>query len=207
MRKITDLWSHSDDPKLEPKLEAVLARLCEKRGPLFKTQAVKLPYLVDVVATHVLGHPITEGSHQTWEHGVVTKEVFAFIKHSSKTKPFRIVDHEYSESGKKIELDGPAPDILTEEEKEIVDFVADQYGPLTPEQLGTLTKALNTEYAPEEWGENGRALVDENAYARLSESWINFYQCLPGLDLDDRSQWGEPIEDNPLEHLERALDG
>ncbi len=50
----------SRGPTLDPKLKAVLARLCEKRGSLFKTQAVKLPYLVDVVATHVLGESITQ---------------------------------------------------------------------------------------------------------------------------------------------------
>ncbi|MDA2937176.1 Panacea domain-containing protein [Acidobacteria bacterium AH-259-A15] len=199
-------WRSQDDPELDPKLEAVLARLCERRGPLFKTQAVKLPYLVDVVATHVIGKPITEGSHETWEHGVVTKEVFMFMKHSSSTKPFKITPHEYSEGGQKIEFDGPALSILTEEETEIVDFVADHYGNLSPEQLGILTKALNTEFTPEEWGENGRALVDENAYARLSEGWQDFYRCLPGLDLDDESQWGDPIEDDPLKHLRQALD-
>ncbi|MDA2924118.1 Panacea domain-containing protein [Acidobacteria bacterium AH-259-L09] len=194
-------------PELDPKLEAVLARLCEKRGSLFKTQAVKLPYLVDVVATHVLGKSITEGTHQTWELGVVTKEVFRFMEHPpSNTKPFKMVPHEYSEGGKKIVLDGDPPATLTDEEKEIVDFVAEHYGNLTSDQLGTLTKALNTEFAPEEWGENGMALVDENAYARLSEGWQDFYKCLPTLDLDDESQWGDPIEDNPLEHLRQALD-
>ncbi len=204
--KFANLWPGSKDPQLDPKLEAVLARLCERHGPLFKTQAVKLPYLVDVVATHVIGKPITEGSHETREHGVVTKEVFRFMKHSASTTPFKITPHEYSEGGQKIELDGPAPDILTEEEIEIVDFVADQYGNYSPEQLGILTKALNTEFAPEEWGENGEALVDENAYARLFEGWQDFYRCLPTLDLDDRSQWSGPIEDNPLEHLRKALD-
>ena len=208
MRKKMDIrrWLTSGGPTLDPKLEAVLARLCEKRGSLFKTQAVKLPYLVDVVATHVLGQPITEGSHETWNLGVVTKEVYRFMSHSSSPKPFKIEKHEYSEGALKIKLTGTPPDILTEEEIAIVDFVADRYGNLPSEQLWILTKALNTEFAPEEWGENGRASVDENAYARLSEGWQDFYRCLPTLDLDDRSQWSGPIEDNPLEHLRKALD-
>ena len=204
--KISNFWPGSKEPQLDPKLEAVLARLCEKRGSLFKTQAVKLPYLVDVVATHVLGQPITEGSHETWNLGVVTKEVYRFMTHSSNLKPFKIEKHEYSEGGQKIELAGTPQSILTDEEIEIVDFVADHYGNLPSEQLGILTKALNTEFAPEEWGENGRALVDENAYARLSEGWQDFYRCLPTLDLYDQSQWGDPIEDDPLDHLKQALD-
>ena len=39
---------------MNPKLSAVLARLCERLGPLFSTQAVKLPYLVDVGSGLVL---------------------------------------------------------------------------------------------------------------------------------------------------------
>ena len=66
--------------------------------------------------------------------------------------------------------------------------------------------ATRPEIAPEEWGSNRKAVVDENAYARLSEGWQEFYRCLPDLDLDDKSQWGDPIEDNPREHLKQALD-
>src|SRR5436305_431780 len=94
---------------MNPKLTAVLARLCERLGPLFSTQAVKLPYLVDVIANQVLGQPIANGTYQTWEHGVVAKEVFRFIKHEVREKTaadalFRVEPHPYSESGKRIAL-------------------------------------------------------------------------------------------------------
>ena len=45
---------------LPDKLKAVLARLCEQLGPITRTKAVKLPYLVDVVANQVLGHAILQ---------------------------------------------------------------------------------------------------------------------------------------------------
>ena len=64
---------------MNPRMTAVLARLCEQLGPLFKTQAVKLPYLVDVVAKSVLGHTIANGTYQAWEHGVVAREVYRFM--------------------------------------------------------------------------------------------------------------------------------
>ena len=58
---------------LPPKLEAVLIRL-GRAATLNVTQAVKLPYLMDVIAVHVLGRRITEASHKTWDKGIVTNE-------------------------------------------------------------------------------------------------------------------------------------
>lgn len=74
------------DAGMNPRLTAVLSRLCERLGPLFKTQAVKLPYLVDVVAGSVLGHAIADGTYQTWEHGVVAKEVYRFIQRAGAAR-------------------------------------------------------------------------------------------------------------------------
>ena len=125
---------------MNPKLTAVLARLCERLGPLFSTQAVKLPYLVDVMANHLLGQPIANGTYQTWEHGVVAKEVFRFIKHGARETAadalFRIEPHSYSESGKRIALSGTVDlrSALTPEEIAVIDFVADEYGHIAPEQ-------------------------------------------------------------------------
>ena len=53
------------------KLILVLERICERLGSVNKTQAVKLPYLVDTVAARVLGRPITSAAYETWRHGVV----------------------------------------------------------------------------------------------------------------------------------------
>src|SRR4051812_44426009 len=73
-----------DPPKpLPPKLEAVLIRLA-KIGPINMTHAVKLPYLVDVVANHVLGKPITEGHHEAWKWGVVTSEAWRYLSDADK---------------------------------------------------------------------------------------------------------------------------
>lgn len=50
---------------LPPKLAAVMVRLAKGAGPagLPPSHLATLPYLIDVVATHVLGRPITEGTH------------------------------------------------------------------------------------------------------------------------------------------------
>src|SRR5215210_2506504 len=164
---------------MNPKLTAVLARLCERLGPLFSTQAVKLPYLVDVVANQVLGQPIGNGTYQTWEHGVVAKEVFRFIKHGSGAGTlFRDEPHLYSESGKLISL-AESVDLrsaMTQEELAIIDFVADEYGHIAPEQLGYLTKRLNTEMPPEAWGTNRTAAINEDAFLRLSPEWQDLCQ-------------------------------
>jgi len=180
---------------LPPKLEAVLARLCERLGPMTKTRAVKLPYLVDVVARHTLGRRITEGTHQTWDYGVVTREAYRFFTHESGEPLFKVDPHPFSEGGVLISL-GQAPSPSLEgEEREIVDHVADLYGQMDAGQLGTLTKALNTELEASAWGSNHDAEVGEDAYARLADGWQALYERLPRLDLTDESQWGEPIED------------
>lgn len=186
------------------KLEAVLARLCETAGPLVKTKAVKLPYLVDVVAQHVLGRRITEGSHQTWDYGVVTREVYRLITHGRNNPLFRIRPHQFSESGQQIELSGPNPTRLSDDEREVVDFVADTYAGLDAGRLGTLTKSLNTHLDLEAWGSNQEAAVDEDAYARLSESWQRLYAQASDLDFADRAQWLETVDD-PGEFVRKTL--
>lgn len=179
---------------LPPKLEAVLARLCERLGPMTKTKAVKLPYLVDVVARHALGRRITEGTHQTWDYGVVTREAYRFFTLETGKPLFKVEPHHYSEGGVLISLNQPPPS-MEEEEREIVDHVAELYGEMDAGQLGILTKALNTELEAGAWGSNHEAEVGEDAYARLADGWQALYERLPRLDLTDESQWGEPIED------------
>lgn len=195
---------------MSPKLSAVLARLCERLGPLFSTQAVKLPYLVDVVAKHLLGYAIADGTYQTWEHGVVTKEVFRFIKHEASGDPvFRVEAHSYSESGKRISL-AAGPEIvstLSPDELAVVDFIADEYGHIAPEQLGYLTKRLNTEIPAETWGTNASAAVTEETFLRLNPEWQNLCERISGVDLDDRTKWSEPINADPMAYFMRALNG
>ncbi|HVR95690.1 MAG TPA: Panacea domain-containing protein [Thermoanaerobaculia bacterium] len=195
---------------MNPRLTAVLARLCERLGLIFSTQAVKLPYLVDVVALQVLGQPIANGTYQTWEHGVVAKEVFRFIKHEAHDDPrFRVEPHFYSESGKQIRLaEGVAlGSVLSPEEIAIIDFVADEYGHIPPEQLGYLTKRLNTEVPAEAWGSNRAAAMNEDAFLRLSPAWQSLCERISEQDLDDRSRWSEPIQEDPLAAFTKALNG
>jgi uncharacterized phage-associated protein len=191
---------------LEPKLEAVLARLSQRLGPLMKTNAVKLPYLVDVVAAHALGRRITEATHQTWEHGVVAREVWVFITHGKGGRRFVVEPHSYSEGGQLIRFQGDPLESLTAEEQEVVDYVADHYGHLSPTSLGYLTKSLNPQLSDEEWGSNQEPDVSEDAYAHLSTAWQALWNELPLFDLGDEARWGEPIEDAE-EYVARALGG
>lgn len=192
--------------RLEPKLEAVLAALCVDLGPMFKTQVVKLPYLVDVVANRVLGHPITPGTHQTWEHGVVTREAYRFFSHEDVGPLFTEEKHEYSESGSRFGVapDAPAPK-LSLKERAIVQFVAEEFGDLPPARLGDLTKLMNTELPPRAWGSNTEARTDEVAYLRLQERWQELGERLAALDLEDRELWGERMNESPLTHLRRSF--
>jgi uncharacterized phage-associated protein len=194
--------------RLSPKLEAVLARLCQRLGALATTRAVKLPYLVDVVAAHYLGRPITDGTHQTWDHGVVTNEVWSYIQNGGDIQgPFDVTGHNLNEKGgKQISLGGVPDDELSPDEETIVDLVADNYGRLDADSLGRLTKTLNTHFDKRVWGKNQKAAVNEDAYARLSEGYQAFANRLQHLNFADEKKWGEPI-DNPYEYLRRKLGG
>jgi uncharacterized phage-associated protein len=197
----------SSPSQLPPKLEAVLARLCDQLGPIFKTQAVKLPYLVDVLASRFLDRTITEGRHEAWELGVVTREVYHAISSGKLGPLFAIDEHAYSESGRLVRLREKATMAarLTVDELAIVDYVAACYGRLPAEQLGVLTKLLNTELSSDAWGTNAEALVGPDAAVRLDEGWQRLGRRLPALDLEDRSLWSEPIQDDPIGFLRRSL--
>jgi uncharacterized phage-associated protein len=186
-------------PGIGPKLEAVLARLCERLGSLYKTQAVKLPYLVDVIAAHKLGHRITDATFEAWKQGVVAREAWVGVTYPRADCRFKVEQPEFDE-GWTVTLAGKPAVELSPEELAIVDLVADQYGSMTAQDLGSLTKALNPEIPREQWGSNTQAAVNEDAYARLSESWQSLWRELPFLDLTDPSNWSEPIED-PDEHF------
>src|SRR5262245_52610215 len=193
------------ETRLDPKTEAVLARFCERLGFRYKTQAVKLPYLADVVAKHVLDRRLVDLRFQAWDQGVVAPEIYKFFTHHREPDPvFRVEPAQYSESAVRISLRGAPQRALTDEEREIVDFVADEYGRLPVEQLGRVTKRLNTELPIEKWGSNAEVRIDEEAYLRLSPHWQELYESIAASDLNDQSLWGEPIEDSG-EYLRRAL--
>lgn len=166
--------AHRRRPVLAPKLEAVLARLIAEspNGELAKTQAVKLPYLVDVVAQHVLGHRITSGRYAPWAHGVVATEIYDLITSARfggeplEGTPFEVYEPPGFEDRQTVALMSEAPDLLTEEEAEVVDFVAIQYARLDASRLGQLTKQMNPHIAT--WPSPGKAVrVNEPAYEAL----------------------------------------
>ncbi len=82
--------------------------------------------------------------------------------------------------------------------------VVETYAGLDSGRLGTLTKALNTHLDLDARGSNQEAAVDEDAYARLSESWQQLYAQASDLDFADRAQWLETVDD-PGELMRRTL--
>ncbi|HEX3556750.1 MAG TPA: hypothetical protein VIA62_26305 [Thermoanaerobaculia bacterium] len=70
----------------------------------------------------------------------------------------------------------------------MVDFIAGEYGHVAPEQLGYLTKRLNTEIPPETWGTNASAAVNEEAFLRLNPEWQNLCERISEQDLTDRAR-------------------
>ncbi|HEX4953238.1 MAG TPA: Panacea domain-containing protein [Thermoanaerobaculia bacterium] len=169
-----------------------------------KTKAVKLPYLVDVLAGHYLGRPVSDATYQTWELGVVGRELYAFTTYGEPNAKFNFREHSFSESGRLIEVkEAPAELPLEPGEVEIVDWVAKHYGSLDATRLGLLTKSLNTHLGEGAWGSNQPAEMGEDAFARLSSGWFRFFEALPALDLSDPAKL-KPVGD-PREHLRSRL--
>lgn len=186
------------------KLQAVLARLCEQVGELAMTQAVKLPYLVDVFAERALGRKIVDATYQAWDYGVVAKEAWVLL-HYAPGPLFKVEVCQFSEASYVIQLNTEADvprGVLTSDELEIVDFVAEKYGRLSATALGGLTKIMNPQI--ETWGSNEEPATGEDAYSRLSDDWNRTRRAILNVDLDDKSKWGGPIGD-PGEYVRTAL--
>jgi uncharacterized phage-associated protein len=192
-----------NEPAFDPKLAAVLARLCERRGSLTKTQAVKLPYLIDVIAKHVVGKRMTRATYQAWKCGVVAPAIWhGFPKSAERVGIFSIEELLYSEGAVCIRLASPAPDVLSPAERAIVDYVADEYGGLDFEDLGKLTKSMNP--GIRSWGSNQPVPVDEDAYARLSGRWDSVLRRLQACDTEDQKSWTEVTDHSP-EFFKKSL--
>ncbi len=169
-------------PDLPPKLEAVLIRIC-RASSLNVTQAVKLPYLIDVVAKHVLGRPITEGAHEAWENGVVTSPAWHYLTKRTDSKILHLEPVRYSEERKVVIDVEEDSSVLDAEERQIVDAVLAEYGSTTASELGLMTKVMNTGIA--RWGSNHRASLSEDAYDRMSSEYQEMADAVSRLSLRD----------------------
>ena len=178
-------------PTLPPKLEAVMVRLC-KSVPLNKTQAVKLPYLVDVVAHRVLGRPISEGSHQAWDHGVVTSEAWHFLRACSREPQQFDVQPVPSSEEERISVSNDArDDALSEDEKRVVDYVIQEFSMLRAGELGPMTKLMNPEIST--WGINRPADIGPDAFERMTDEYQDMAMDVARTSLDYLRRYSVPV--------------
>lgn len=179
-------------PQLPPKLEAVLTQL-GREADLSVTQAVKLPYIVDVVASHVLGEKITEGTHQAWKHGVVTSQAWKVLT-EAQSNTFRLEPVKWSEE-KKLVVSGDEvqESILTPEQQRIVRLVAQEFGVLAAGDLGRLTKLMNPHVGT--WGTNRRIDPSEASYERLSQDYQDMAEAVWSLTLEQLKRDSERVTD------------
>jgi len=177
---------------LPPKLEAVLIRL-GKAAPLNVTQAVKLPYLVDVVAMHVLGRRITEGTHQAWDYGVVTKEVWHYLDKCEGSSMFHLEAVPWSEE-KRLVVDAEEPAFeLTREEQRVVDFVVAEFAARRAADLGRMTKLMNPEISS--WGSNKSASLGSDTFDRMSEDYLRMADLAASVTLDQLRRTSTRVDD------------
>jgi len=182
-------------PDLPPKLEAVLIRL-GRAASLNVTQAVKLPYIVDLVAVHVLGRRITEASHEAWDKGVVASEAWHYMTKCEDSTSLHLEPVPFSEE-KKLVVDAEADDgALTPDEAAIVDAVAEGFAHIRAADLGRLTKLVNPDITA--WGSNQPGGLTEDAYERLDGDYQAMAEAVSRITLEQlaaRSERIESIED------------
>ena len=177
-------------PTLDPKLLAVLGRLCEKLGVLTKTQAVKLPYLVDVAAKAVIGSEVTHSRYEAWALGVVCVEAWGATKNGEETGVLSVEEVPYSEfDSKRIRLAGTIPPVLSQDELAVVDYIAEEFGSLDFIELGMVTKRMNVEIPLEQWGSNKAPRVDSESFSRMGASWQRALTEIGRHDTNDKSKW------------------
>lgn len=169
--------------------EAVLAAFCENLGAVTKMQAVKFPYLADVIAVRVLGEPITNARYETWEHGVVCAPLFYMLEHQAEDGGFRVERRPYTET-QRVQTCGDDHPILSTAEQAIVEYVASEYGQMLADDLGRLTKRMNPDVPPGAWGNDRKVQVNQDTYDHLTEEYQAMAATVNRLDhtLWDRVQ-------------------
>lgn len=177
---------------LPPKLKAVLLRL-GKAASLNTTQAVKLPYLVDVIANNLLGHPITEGTHEAWPFGVVTAEVWHYLEHATESPVLHMEPVPYSDEKKLVVDIDPDPGELTREEQLIVDFVAEEFSVARAGDLGRITKLMNPEIPS--WSSRRAPSLGRAAFERMSQDYRDMAEAAASITLDRLRRESVLVED------------
>jgi len=183
---------------LPPKLEAVMVRLCTA-ARLNKTQAVKLPYLVDVVAKHVLGRRITEGNHEAWQYGVVSSEAWRYLDSCEETPALFELDTVPFSEEKRVRVVRETESLaLSPEELKVVDYVAEEFAHIPAVALGQITKLMNPSVTS--WGGNSRADIGEDAYERMSDEYQDMANDVVGVTLEQLRR-----DSRPANSVEEAL--
>lgn len=170
---------------LPPKLEAVLVRIGRAKA-LNVTKAVKLPYLVDVVANQVLDRPITEGHHEAWDHGVVTVEAWRALDRSEESDSLGLSRSPYSEEKRLTVSDSCDDSALSEQEADVVDAVLDLFADLSASELGEMTKMMNPSIV--RWGSNREAGISGDQYERMSPEYQEMAAAVAALKPTDFSE-------------------
>jgi uncharacterized phage-associated protein len=106
-------------------------RRCPRIG---RTQLVKLIYLSDLFSRQFLGESLTDLDYIWWHHGPFDSRILAEISALADARTIREKSpnangHHYAAAGE------PSAWSLTEDETEVVNFIAEQYGRLSAHSL------------------------------------------------------------------------
>lgn len=179
------------------KLMLVLERICERLGSVNKTQAVKLPYLAEAISSRVLGRPMTDAAYETWQHGVVCRPLYKLLTDHVGCGRFRVEPRAYVEDEYTVSLSVPTTTSggLADAELAIVDHVVDEFGDMTANELGLLTKRMNPTVAPTAWGRRQAADVSENAYERITPAYQEMVAQLETISLGELREGSATVDD------------
>lgn len=109
----------------------IISRLVDGGGYLNQLKLQKLLYYTQAWHLAHFSTPLFIGRFQAWVHGPVNREIF---------NRFRSTKMLYSEVGREDIIDGfNSEQSLPEDTQEFIEVILETYGPLTGDQLETLT--------------------------------------------------------------------
>jgi len=104
---------------------------------------------------------------------------------------FRVHPVRFSEETEVEVLDESSEQILTDDERRIVDFVAEEYAFVSATELGVLTKRMNP--AIRSWGGSRAADLSEDAYERMSPEYLEMAESVAEVSLDQLRKESRPV--------------
>lgn len=136
-------YTKYSDEQLE-KIGQTIIFLSEKIADLSKTKLLKLLYILDEISIKKNGLPLLNLKYKVWKFGPVSEELFIDLS-SEITLLAKFINKNNEEGVKKITAKIPfSDDEFSDNDIDLMNFVAEKYGTLSAKELISYTHRINS---------------------------------------------------------------